>query len=103
MQGSKLYVGNLSYSVTKESLSELFAQHGTVKEVNIIDGKGFGFVEMGSPEEAGSVQEALNGTDFQGRTLKIDEAKPRTDKPRRDYGGGRDGGRGGSYGNRNRF
>ena len=100
MQGSKLYVGNLSYDVTREGLSELFTQHGTVKEVNIIDGKGFGFVEMGSPEEATSVQEAFNGTDFQGRTMKIDEAKPRTDKPRRDYGG-RDGGR--SYGSSRRF
>ena len=103
MQGSKLYVGNLSYSVTKEGLSELFAQHGTVKEVNIIDGKGFGFVEMGSSEEASNVQEALNGTDFQGRTMKIDEAKPRADKPRRDYGGGGGRDRDRSYGSRNRF
>jgi RNA recognition motif-containing protein len=97
MQGSKLYVGNLSYDVTREGLSELFAQHGTVKEVNIINGKGFGFVEMGSSEEAAKVQEAFNGTDFQGRTLKIDEAKPRTDKPRRDYDRDR------SYGSNRRF
>ena len=88
MQGSKLYVGNLSYSVTKDHITELFAEHGTVKEVNIIDGKGFGFVEMSSPEEAEKVQEAFNGTDFQGRSLKIDEAKPRSDKPRRNNFGG---------------
>ncbi len=89
MQGSKLYVGNLSYDVTKEGLSELFSEHGTVKEVNIIDGKGFGFVEMSSPEDATKVQENLNGTDYQGRTMKIDEAKPRSDKPRRNFGGDR--------------
>ena len=89
MQGSKLYVGNLSYSTTQESLTELFSEHGSVKEVNIINGKGFGFVEMSSPEEAQKVQEAFNGAEFEGRTLKVDEAKPRSDKPRRDYSGGR--------------
>ena len=97
MQGSKLYVGNLSYNVTKQGITELFSEHGSVKEVNIIDGKGFGFVEMSSPEEAAKVQEAFNGTDFQGRTLKIDEAKPRSDKPRRSYDGDR------SYGSKRRF
>jgi RNA recognition motif-containing protein len=97
MQGSKLYVGNLSYDVTKEGLTELFSEHGSVKEVNIIDGKGFGFVEMSSSEEATKVQEAFNGTEFQGRTLKIDEAKPRSDRPRRNYDGER------SYGSNRRF
>jgi RNA recognition motif-containing protein len=96
MQGSKLYVGNLSYDVTKEGLTELFSQHGSVKEVNIIDGKGFGFVEMSSPEDAAKVQENFNGTDFQGRTLKIDEARPRNDKPRRSYDGDRSYGGGSS-------
>ena len=52
MQGSKLYVGNLSYSITNEQLEELFAEQGTVNSVNVIEGKGFGFVEMSSPEEA---------------------------------------------------
>jgi RNA recognition motif-containing protein len=83
MQGSKLYVGNLSYSVTSQQLEELFANQGTVKSVNIIEGKGFGFVEMSSSEEAQSAMEALNNSEFAGRPLKIDEARPQ--KPRRDF------------------
>jgi len=89
MQGSKLYVGNLNYNTTREGLTELFSEHGSVKEVNIIDGKGFGFVEMSSPEEAEKVKEAFNGTEVDGRTIKVDEAKPRDDKPRKSYGGDR--------------
>ena len=76
MQGSKLYVGNLTYSVTNEQLKELFSNYGEVKEVNIIEGRGFGFVEMSSPAEAEKAKEALNGSDFEGRTLKVDEARP---------------------------
>ncbi|MDD3656866.1 MAG: RNA-binding protein [Atribacterota bacterium] len=83
MQGSKLYVGNLSYSVTNEQLEELFANQGTVNSVNIIEGKGFGFVEMSSSEEAQSAMDALNNTEFAGRPLKIDEARPQ--KPRREF------------------
>ena len=83
MQGSKVYVGNLSYSVNNQQLEELFANYGTVKSVNIIEGKGFGFVEMSTSEEAEKAKEALNDTDFNGRPLKIDEAKPQ--KPRRDF------------------
>jgi len=83
MQGSKLYVGNLSYSVTNEKLTELFSNHGEVKQVNIIEGRGFGFVEMSSPEEAEKAKEALNGADLEGRTLKVDEARP--PRERRDY------------------
>ena len=83
MQGSKLYVGNLNYSVTNEQLEELFASHGTVKSVNIIQGKGFGFVEMSSSDEASKAKDALHDTDFNGRPLKIDEAKPQ--QPRRDF------------------
>ena len=82
MQNSKLYVGNLKYSVTNEQLKELFAEHGTVVEANVIEGKGFGFIEMGSAEEAQAAMEALNGNDFDGRPLKIDEARP--PKPRED-------------------
>ncbi|MBL7067112.1 MAG: RNA-binding protein [Candidatus Marinimicrobia bacterium] len=80
MQGSKLYVGNLKYSVTNEQLEELFGEHGEVKNVNIITNKGFGFVEMGSPEEAEKVKEAFDGKEYDGRTLRIDEARP--PKPR---------------------
>ncbi len=76
MQGSKLYVGNLSYSVTDEELKELFGKHGEVKGVNIIEGKGFGFVEMSKQEEAEKAKDALNETDFKGRTLRVDEARP---------------------------
>ncbi len=76
MQGSKLYVGNLSYSVTSERLEELFANHGEVKQVNIIEGRGFGFVEMSTSSEAESAKEALDGSDLEGRTLKVDEARP---------------------------
>ncbi len=83
MQGSKVYVGNLNYSVNNEQLEELFANHGTVKSVNIIEGKGFGFVEMSSSEEAEAAKQALNDTEFVGRPLKIDEARPQ--KPRRDF------------------
>jgi RNA recognition motif-containing protein len=84
MQGSRLYCGNLSYSVTNTQLEELFAQYGEVKSVNIIEGKGFGFVEMSSAEEATKAQEALNGTDFGGRTLRVDEARPPRERGRRD-------------------
>lgn len=87
MQGSKLYVGNLNYSVTNQQLEELFANQGTVNSVNIIEGKGFGFVEMSSSDEAQSAMEALNNTEFAGRPLKIDEARPQ--KPRREFGDNR--------------
>jgi len=76
MQGSKLYVGNLKYSVTNDELKELFSSYGEVKSVNIIEGKGFGFVEMSSAQEAEKAKDALNNADFSGRPLKIDEARP---------------------------
>jgi len=85
MQGSKLYVGNFSYSVTKEQLKELFSNYGEVKEVNVIEGRGFGFVEMSSPSEAEKAKEALNGSDLEGRTLKVDEARPPRSREGRDY------------------
>ena len=84
MQGSKLYAGNLSFSVTKEELEELFSNYGEVKQVNIIEGRGFGFVEMSTPSEAEKAKEALNGSDFKGRTLKVDEARPPKSRQRRD-------------------
>ena len=85
MQGSKLYVGNLNYSVTDKELKELFSNHGEVKEVNIIEGKGFGFVEMSNQAEAEKAKEELNGTEFKGRTLKVDEARPRRSRQNRNY------------------
>jgi len=91
MQGSKLYVGNLNYSVTSEDLGELFSNHGEVIEINIIEGRGFGFVEMSNPTEAEAAKEALDGSDLQGRSLKIDEARPPRSRERGE--GGPSGGR----------
>jgi len=88
MQGSKLYVGNLNYAVTNEELNELFSNYGEVKSINIIEGKGFGFIEMGTEDEAEKAKEALNGTDFKGRTMRIDEARPARNRERRGGGGG---------------
>jgi RNA recognition motif-containing protein len=84
MQGSKLYVGNFSYSTNDEQLEKLFAQHGDVKSVTVIGNKGFGFVEMSSPDEAEKAKEALDGTDFEGRTLRVSEARPQTERPDRN-------------------
>jgi RNA recognition motif-containing protein len=86
MQGSKLFVGNLSYSVTKEQLRELFSGYGSVTEVKIIEGKGFGFVEMSSQAEAERAREGLSGYNLQGRTLNVDEARPRPPKDREPRG-----------------
>lgn len=88
MQGSKLFVGNLSYSVTTEELAELFSNHGEVKEAKVIEGKGFGFVEMGSQSEAENAKQALNGTEFSGRSLNVDEARPPKSRDQRGGGGG---------------
>lgn len=88
MQGNKLYVGNLSYSVTNEQLEKLFSDFGTVVSANVIGNKGFGFVEMTDAAEAEKAKEALNGTTFEGRNLKVDEARPqreRNDRGNRRY------------------
>jgi len=101
--GKKLYVGNLSYNVTNESLSEMFAPFGTVDSAQIImdretnRSKGFGFVEMSNAAEADAAIAALDGKDNGGRNLKVNEAKPKEDRPR--TGGGYGGG-GGGGGNR---
>lgn len=78
MQGRKLYVGNFSYFVTKEDLGNLFTVHGEIMDVKVIEGKGFGFVEMSSPEGAEKAKAALNGTEYKGRILRVDEARPRS-------------------------
>jgi RNA recognition motif-containing protein len=99
MEGKKLYVGNLTYSVSEDQLRDLFAEYGTVESVKVIEQKGFAFVEMGSSEEAQAALDALNQSIYEGRTMHIDEARPM--QPRRDFGGsgGRSGGSGG-YGGR---
>ena len=99
--GNKLYVGNLSYSTTDESLSELFSGAGTVQSAKVITenqtgrSKGFGFVEMSTDEEAAEAIKKFDGFDFDGRKLKVSEARPKTTRP---GGGGYGGGGGGGYG-----
>jgi RNA recognition motif-containing protein len=88
MPGSRLYVGNLNYSVTSEQLKELFSKYGEVAKVDIIQGKGFGFIEMANPEAAEKAKIELNNKDFEGRALRIDEARP--PKPR-NFGSSRGG------------
>ena len=96
--GKKLYVGNLSYDVDSTALGAMFTEHGTVESSQIITdrdtgrSKGFGFVEMGSDQEAQAAIAALNGQDHGGRALTVNEAKP---KESRSGGGGGGGGRGG--------
>lgn len=107
--GTKLYVGNLPYSVSSSDLEHLFSPHGTVQSAEVISdrmtgrSKGFGFVEMGSEEEAQAAINALNGQDHNGRPLTVNEAKPRESRGpggggRGGYGGGRGGGGGGRGG-----
>ncbi len=84
MQGSKLFVGNLSYSVTAEELENLFSEYGEVVEAKVIERKGFGFVEMSTQAEAEEAKEALHGKDLSGRTLNVDEAKPPRSRNQRD-------------------
>ncbi|MGA3065355.1 MAG: RNA-binding protein [Tepidisphaeraceae bacterium] len=106
--GKKLYVGNLSYDVDSSALEQLFAAHGTVQSAQIINdrdtgrSKGFGFVEMGSDQEATAAIAVLNGKDHGGRALTVNEAKPREARPSGGYSGGRSGGGGASGGGRSR-
>ena len=99
----KLYVGNLSFQTSSEDLQQLFAQAGTVESATVVEdrdtgrSRGFGFVEMASNEEGQKAIEQFNGTDFNGRNLTVNEARPREDRGGRGGGGG---GRGGFGGNR---
>ena len=101
-----IYVGNLSYQVSEEDLRVAFEPFGQVESVNIIkdkysgQSKGFGFVEMPSEEEARSAINELNGKELNGRTLNVNEARPRSERGR---GGGRRGGGGGRRGGGRRF
>jgi len=84
---NKLYVGGLAYSVTDQELEELFSSHGNVESASVVKdrdtsrSRGFGFVEMSTQEEAEKAIKALDGTDLQGRSLTVNIAKPRTDRP----------------------
>ena len=102
--GRRLYVGNLSYSVSSDDLRKLFEPHGTVDSAEVIidrdtgSGKGFGFVEMSTDQQAQAAIAALNGQEHEGRQMNVNEARPR--EPRTGGGGGGGGGRGGNRGNR---
>lgn len=104
--GKKLYIGNLSYDVSSSDLEAMLAQHGTVVSAEVITdratgrSKGFGFVEMESDSEAQAAIAALNGQSSGGRTLTVNEARPRTSQ---GGGGGRGGYRGGGGGRRDRY
>jgi RNA recognition motif-containing protein len=107
--GRKLYVGNLPYSVTEDALERTFSGVGRVESVKIITdrdtgrSKGFAFVEMSSDSEASTAISELNGTDLDGRPMKISEARPQTGRPGGGGGGGRGrGGYGGGGGGRGR-
>ena len=90
-----IYVGNLSFGTTEQTVRALFEQHGTVDRVNLITDqntgqpKGFGFVEMPNDEEATKAISAINGVDVGGRTLAVNEARPKTDRPSGGGGGRR--------------
>jgi len=107
--GAKIYVGGLPYSATEAQLNDLFAVHGTVESARVItdrftgQSRGFGFVEMSKDEEAKAAITALNGTQMDGRTLTVNEARPQES---RSGGGGRGfggGGGGGGGGKRDRW
>jgi RNA recognition motif-containing protein len=93
--GRKLYVGNLPYTVSEDSLSEKFSEFGRVESVKVItdrdtgQSKGFGFIEMGTDSEAHAAIDGLNGTDYEGRPMKVNEAKPQERGGRGGGGGGR--------------
>src|SRR5437660_10931706 len=99
--GKKLYVGNLTYGVNDADLQQMFAAHGTVQSAQVImdrdtgRSKGFGFVEMGSDQEAQAAITAMNGKEVDGRALTVNEARPKTEGGGRGGGGGGGGGRGG--------
>lgn len=98
---TRIYVGGLPYSATDTDLENLFSASGTVTSATVVSdrytgqAKGFGFVEMGTDAEATAAINSLNGTLMNGRTLTVNEAKPREERPRQ-YGGSSGGNRGGS-------
>jgi RNA recognition motif-containing protein len=103
--GKKLYVGNLSFDTTETQLREMFAPFGAVQTVQLISdrdtgrSKGFGFVEMGSDQEATAAIDGMNGKMVDGRAIAVNEARPKESRP----GGGGGGGGGGYGGNRRRY
>lgn len=103
MSTARLYVGNLSYGTTKETLEKTFGEYGEVVAVNIITDrqtgrpKGFAFVEMGTPDEAEAAKGGLNGTDLDGRTLNVDNAREQAPRRPGGFGDNRGGYGGGGH------
>jgi RNA recognition motif-containing protein len=101
MGNSKLYVGNMSFNTSEDELRTTFGQFGAVTDVYVAMDKmtgrprGFAFVTMGTPEEAKTAIEKLNGVDLGGRALTVNEARPKEEGGGRSFGGGGGGGRGG--------
>lgn len=101
---TNLFVGGIAYSATDDDLAQHFAAAGNVVSAKIVidrdtnRSKGFGFVEMSSEEEAKKAVDTLNGTELAGRAISVNEARPREERPRRDFGGDRGGNRGGGRG-----
>jgi len=94
----KLFVGGLPYSTTDDELSQAFGAHGTVAYAKVITdretgrSKGFGFVEFESDDEGKAAEKAMNGAEIGGRSITVNEARPREERPKRDFGGGDGGG-----------
>ena len=105
---TKLFVGSLSYGLTADQLKEAFEEAGTVVSAKVImdretgRSKGFGFVEMGTEEEAQAAIKLINGKEIAGRAVAVSEARPQENRERRSFGGGGGGDRGG-YGGGNRY
>lgn len=105
----KIYVGNLSFRTTQQELEDLFTNYGNVQEAAVVTdretgrSRGFGFITMPEDGEANAAIEALNGTEIEGRTLTVNEARPKTDRPRGGGGGGGGYGGGGGGGGRDRW
>ena len=103
---TKLYVGNLAYSLTENDLEDMFSPHGPVSEVNLMldratgRPRGFAFVTMATPEAAQAAIQALNGKEIEGRALTVNEARPREERAGAGAGGGRGPGGGGRGGQR---
>ena len=101
---TNIYVGNLSFETTQDDLTSIFSQYGAVERVNLVTDRmtgqprGFAFVEMSNRGEAETAMSRLNGSDLHGRTLNVNEARPKSDAPRGAGGGfNRSGGRGGGF------
>ena len=103
---TKLFVGNISFNTTENDLQDAFAAHGTVVEANLMMDRatgrprGFGFITMGTPEEAQNAITALNGTQLGDRSITVNEARPKEARTGAGFGGGNDRGGQGSYGRR---